>query len=233
MSAHSGKRHQPSTGASAARGLTKVVIIMLTVPAKIIEFLTNPPGSAILIGLGVLYFAGVSAEGYWQAMPPEGKAAFIPKPFINDGANLALLLTALTSGAFWLASVVSLLIQGIQAFVLREVEVAKAIAAYNEVAGYRVPDEKEGQLDIAKYRRERVRSAGMRMVRTRGALIAVTYLIDAAQAIWNYPLMGQTSAQTFINCVWIVASIFGTEAMINLFWSAIAPIKNKPEVEVL
>jgi hypothetical protein len=77
----------------------------------------------------------------------------------------------------------------------------------------------------------RFKSVGMRTVRTRGALIALTYAIDAGIALWNYPVMGQSTGEMVINLVWILASIFGTEAMINLFFNAIAPIK--PQVEVL
>jgi hypothetical protein len=42
--------------------------------------------------------------------------------------------------------------------------------------------------------------------------------------------MGQSTGEMVINLVWILAQIFGTEAMINLFLNAIAPIK--PQVEV-
>jgi hypothetical protein len=71
----------------------------------------------------------------------------------------------------------------------------------------------------------------MRTVRTRGALIALTYAIDTGIGFWNYPVVGQSINELAINFVWILASIFGTEAMINLFWNALAPIR--PQVEVL
>jgi hypothetical protein len=141
------------------------------------------------------------------------------------------LFTALIAPSFWMASVVSLIVQGIQAFVLREMDIAKAQAEYQAVKDYRVPNPEEGQLDLAEYRRRRFKSVGMRTVRTRGALIALTYAIDAGIAFWNYPVIGQSTGEMIINLVWILASIFGTEAMINLFFNAIAPIK--PQVEVL
>jgi hypothetical protein len=46
-----------------------------------------------------------------------------------------------------MAAVVSLIVQGIQAFVLREIDIAKAQAEYQAVKDYRVPDPEEGQLD--------------------------------------------------------------------------------------
>lgn len=225
-----GKKTSPVS--DAGRGLSRAVINILTVPVRLIEFATKPPGSAILIGFGVLYFACVSAEGYWQSMPPSGKPAFMPKPFVEDGANIALLWGVLQSPSFWMAALVSLIVQGIQAFVLREIEVAKAIADYKAVEHYQVPEAKENQIDLAKYRRAKIQSAGMRTVRTRGALIALTYAIDFAQALWNYPLLGLTAVRVFINFVWVVASVFGTEAMINLFWGAISPIR-QAKVEII
>lgn len=225
---HRTSHHSPGT--DAASGISRVLVLVLTVPARLINWLTTPPGNAIMIGLGVLYFGAVSAEGYWQAMNANNPA-FVPKPFVNDGADLRLIFTAFVAPSFWMASVVSLIVQGIQAFVLREIDIAKAKAEYEAIKDYRVPDPEEGQLDLAEYRRRRFKSVGMRTVRTRGALIALTYAIDAGIAFWNYPVIGQSTGEMIINLVWILASIFGTEAMINLFLNSIAPIK--PQVEVL
>ena len=225
---HRTSSHSP--GSDAATGISRAVVLILTTPARLINWLTTPPGNAIMIGLGVLYFESVSAEGYWQAMNPNNPA-FVPKPFVSDGADLKFIFTALIAPSFWMAAVVSLIVQGIQAFVLREIDLAKAKAEYEAIKDYRVPDPEEGQLDLAEYRRRRFKSVGMRTVRTRGALIALTYAIDAGIAFWNYPVMGQSTGEMVINLVWILASIFGTEAMINLFFNAIAPIK--PQVEVL
>jgi hypothetical protein len=57
-----------SPGSDAASGISRVIVLILTTPARLINWLTTPPGNAIMIGLGVLYFGAVSAEGYWQAM---------------------------------------------------------------------------------------------------------------------------------------------------------------------
>ena len=225
---HRTSDHSP--GSDAASGIGRAVVLILTIPARLINWLTTPPGNAIMIGLGVLYFGAVSAEGYWQAMNANNPA-FVPKPFVNDGADLRYIFTALTSAAFLMAAIVSLIVQGIQAFVLREIDIAKAKAEYEAIKDYRVPSPEEGQLDLAEYRRRRFKSVGMRTVRTRGALILLTYAIDAGIAFWNYPVIGQSAGEMVINLVWILASIFGTEAMINLFFNAIAPIK--PQVEVL
>lgn len=219
-----------TTGGDAVTGISRVLVTILTVPARLINWLTTPPGNAIMIGLGVLYFSAVSAEGYWQAMNPNNPA-FVPKPFVRDGADLRYLITAIIAPSFWMASVVSLIIQGIQAFVLREVEIARAKAEYESVKDFRVPNPEEGQIDLAEYRRRKLKSIGMRTIRTRGALILLTYAIDTGVAHSNYPVVGQSAGEFAVNLVWMLASIFGTEAMINLFFNAIAPIK--PQVEVL
>jgi hypothetical protein len=130
-----------------------------------------------------------------------------------------------------MAAIVSLIVQGIQAFVLREVEIAKAKAEYEAIKDYRVPDPEEGQLDLAEYRRRRFKSVGMRTVRTRGALIALTYAIDAGIAFLELP--GDWSKHRRNDHQSGVDSRLNlrTEAMINLFFNAIAPIQ--PQVEVL
>jgi hypothetical protein len=113
-----------SPGSDAASGIGRVIVLILTVPARLINWLTTPPGNAIMIGLGVLYFGAVSAEGYWQAMNASNPA-FVPKPFVSDGADLRFFFTAVIAPSFWMAAVVSLIVQGIQAFVLREIDIAK------------------------------------------------------------------------------------------------------------
>jgi hypothetical protein len=66
-----------SPGSDAASGISRVIVLILTTPARLINWLTTPPGNAIMIGLGVLYFGAVSAEGYWQAMNANNPA-FVP-----------------------------------------------------------------------------------------------------------------------------------------------------------
>ena len=204
---------------------------------RLIQFLTCPPGSAIMLGLGVLYFAALSAEGYWQAMNPDNPA-FLPKPFVQDGANLLNVFIALSSASFYLATIVSFIVQGIQAMVLREIEVeraaAEAQAQYEAVAKYRVPNPDPQAIDIAEERRRKLKSVGMRTVRTKGALILLTYAIDIGIGVWNFPIAGlMGTGLFFVNFVWLLASVFGVEALINLFLAAIAPLKNAPKVEVV
>jgi hypothetical protein len=129
--------------------------------------------------VGVLYFGSVSAEGYWQAMNPNNPA-FVPKPFVNDVADLRSFFYRSIAPSFWMAAVVSLIVQGIQALYCVKLILLRRKPQYEAIKDYRVPDPEEGQLDLAEYRRRRFKSVGMRTVRTRGALIALTYAMTLA-----------------------------------------------------
>ncbi|NEP00881.1 MAG: Hsp33 family molecular chaperone HslO [Symploca sp. SIO2E9] len=208
----------------AAKGIWRVVFFAATLPARVIDYLTKPPGSAILLGFGVLYFALVNIEGYWQALnvkhPP-----FLPKPFVADGADLIHLFGATPTSDFWVAAIFSLIVQGIQAFALREQTIAQAQKSYEKVAQYKVKNPVDGEIDLAAYRRRKLKRHGMKTVQFRGFLVIGTYLIDAAIALHNYPLIAVSLGQLLTHTVWVIASILGTEAAINLFWAAIKPIE--------
>lgn len=165
---------------------------------------------------------------WWQV----GAApSFVPKPFINDGADPANIFVALGSASFYVAFVVSLVIQAVQAKMLRDVEIAKAQAEYEAIKDYRVPEVQKDQIDLAEHRRQRLKTAGMRRVRVVGFVVFMTYAVDIAIAFWNYPLWGNGVGQLVVNLVWLVLSIIGTEAAIAMLLDIISPIK--PEVEVL
>ncbi len=44
---------KPSPGSDAASGISRVIVLILTAPARLINWLTTPPGNAIMIGLGL------------------------------------------------------------------------------------------------------------------------------------------------------------------------------------
>lgn len=75
------------------------VIGTLTAPAKVLGWLTGNRGGRAMIGVMAAYCAGLSIEAWYVTMPnlAQGKAAqaenrkFMPKPFIDDGADLGLL----------------------------------------------------------------------------------------------------------------------------------------------
>lgn len=212
--------------------ISLVILQIVVLPVHILKFLTQPPGNAIVLGLAVIYFLGVNVEGYWQAMD-SANPSFIPKPFISDDASLTNLFPALLSASFYMAFIISLVIQGIQAFSLREKSIERARRDFDKVAGYRVPETPENAVDIAEKRRLQYKRNGIRTMRQRGLAVLLTYLIDICSSVWNYPLIGQDTGTLFVHFCWAVASVLGTEMMINLFAEAIAPASEQvrqPEV---
>jgi hypothetical protein len=182
-----------SPGSDAASGISRVLVLILTAPARLINWLTTPPGNAIMIGLGVLYFGSVSAEGYWQAMNPNNPA-FVPKPFVNDGADLRFIFTALIAPSFWMAAVVSLIVQASRLLYCVKLILPKRKPSMkpSKITAF-LTQKKDSSTWQSIVAADQV--VGMRTVRTRGALIALTYAIDAGIAFWNYPVIGQSAGE--------------------------------------
>lgn len=211
--------------------ISKTLVKIITFPIRLIQWLTEPPGSAIPIGLCALYMIGVNVEGYWQAMnainPP-----FINKPFIPDGADLLNLpFVAIWDGGFWLALVISVAVQAVQAKVMRDAKTAreavlKAKAEYEAVKHFEAEPENPDQIEIAKVKRREYMSAGMKGHRARGALIVITYAIDIAIAVWNFPVLAQRGAVMAVNLVWAIASVFGAETLMCWFQDVIEEINS-------
>lgn len=237
MSSYNRSSRRRSAARDAGRGIGRTIVDICKAGPSFLVWLTTKGkngGVTIILGLLVIYFAAVSAEGYWQALN-SANPAFVPKPFINDGANVRRLLVIWRDPSFWIATVFSLAVQGIQAFIIREIGIARAKAAYEEVKGYRVPDLDEDALDIAEHRRKQFKGAGMRAVKMRGLLIGVVYAVDLAISYSNFPLLGLAIAKFCINAVWLLISLVGTESAINLFLDAQEDDDEgeQPEVEVL
>ncbi|HEY9876862.1 MAG TPA: hypothetical protein V6D29_00340 [Leptolyngbyaceae cyanobacterium] len=213
--------------------LLKWLVLILIFPVRVLWWLTSPAGSCISLGILTVYFVLVNVEGYYQSMKEVG--AFLPKPFIEDGSLLNLLL-ALTDLTFWIAVVVSIAVQGVQSWVMRDIDVARAKAEYEAVKDYRVPDADPDAIDLAEYRRQRLKSAGMKAVRSFGLAIAITYFCDISTALNNYPLIGTDGVSEFVkHLVWCFISILGAELAANAFMRSLAELQGqgKPEVEVI
>jgi hypothetical protein len=213
------------------------VALVATLPIQLYEWITRPPGSAIILGAAAAYMLLLSAESYWLSMGDAAvKVAFLPKPFIADRATLANLPTALLSGSFWIASLVSLVVQGIQAFTLREPSPQKARERYEAVAQYEVPDRSPQKIELAEELRLKYKQVGMRTVRQKGAVIFITYVFDIFTATRSYPLIGlEDAGELFTHAVWVFLAVFGAEIAINLFRSALdeAHRPQHPKTEVL
>lgn len=216
------KRAKQKHGSNVLDRMLRLLVQIVTLPIQFVIFLTQPPGSAISTGLGALYFMLLNVEGYWQAMPGN-HPSFLPKPFATDGADLwNLVLIALWDWSFWVAFVLSVIIQAIQAKVIRDTQtIEQARQDYEAVKKYTIDQPTENAIAIVEVKRQAYQEAGMKSVRTRGALVLITYAIDIGIALWNFPLLGIRGFQLAINLVWAIASVFGAESMIAWFLDAL------------
>jgi hypothetical protein len=84
-----------STQKNGAGG--RALIAVATAPAKAMAWLTSHKGGKVLIGIMAAYCAGLSAEAWYVTLPnvagqrTEENRKFMPKPFIDDGADFGLL----------------------------------------------------------------------------------------------------------------------------------------------
>ena len=82
-------------------------IATCTAPAKLMGWLTSNRGGKAVIGVMAIYCAGLSIEAWYVTLPQvagqrtEENRKFMPKPFIDDGADLGLLNPLNAIPAIW------------------------------------------------------------------------------------------------------------------------------------
>jgi len=83
--------------ASPNGAIGNAFIAACTAPAKLMGWLTSNRGGKAVIGIMAIYCAGLSVEAWYVTLPrvagqrTEENRKFMPKPFIDDGADLGLL----------------------------------------------------------------------------------------------------------------------------------------------
>ncbi len=90
--------HMDRTKAASPNGaIGTAFIATCTAPAKLMGWLTSNRGGKAVIGIMAIYCAGLSVEAWYVTLPrvagqrTEENRKFMPKPFIDDGADLGLL----------------------------------------------------------------------------------------------------------------------------------------------
>ncbi len=216
-----GSRRPEITATEVLNRILYGAVVVLTFPVRVINWLTQPPGNAILFGLATAYFYGLNLESYWQAVVPDAPS-FIPKPFITDGANPLFFFLAAVQPGFWVTSLLAIAIQALETSVLRDISLNAAKAEYDAIKDHEVPEPNPKSVDLAEYKRRRYQSAGMKSIRIRGFIVLLAYGVDIAVAIVNFPLFGVKSFMSLLgNLVWILLSVFGAEAASALFIDAL------------
>jgi hypothetical protein len=185
--------------------------------------------SCFVIGLVASYMTLLNIEGYYNAL---GRTdSFLPKPYIQDGANLANLITAMNNPQFWLATVIGICSSAVAAKWWRDRQsVSDAKAKYNEVKNERTGDLADDAIDLAKYRRKKLKRAGMKRIRLMGLLFMICLGSDAATAVVNYPLIGKNF---LVNLIWGLLSMFGSEIFLAAFQDSWDELRQSPKVEVV
>jgi hypothetical protein len=85
------------TTAAKGNAAGNTAIAIATAPAKLMAWLTSHRGGKVLVGVLAAYCAGLSVEAWYVTLPnatgrrTEENRKFMPKPFIDDGADLGLL----------------------------------------------------------------------------------------------------------------------------------------------
>lgn len=227
-------RKAPNFQAIVRRVLEVIREIFSTI-AGILAWATSVHGSELFFAILAVYFMLVNIEGWTQALGVG--VAFIPKPFIDDGALWANLFGVLTIGRFYLAAIISIVVNVIQAWVLRDKSLEQAQAEYAAIAHHQMPPENPNAVDEVDRRRMAYKRTGNKTFRMKNLALFVAYGVDLAQAWAKFPLLGIPFGMLGLHLVWFFITLAGAELFIN-FWrdardKRMAIDKANPKVEVL
>ena len=161
------------------------------------------------LSLTMTYQVLLSIENYWQALPPlpfmgGDRAAFLPKLFIQDSANLGVLQQIWGRPDFWIAVVFCLAIQTVQANGIR-------------ARGSAIVKANNGDREFSVARINRAKGS-------KGILLLLFYAVDIWTGWVNFPLVGVPAAMVPVHALWLVLSVFGAE------WLGNAVMNMKEEV---
>lgn len=205
-------RSQASSNAglwqNIGRAIGDLIVKIFTAVTDILRWLTGVHGGQIALSLLALYFLAINIESYWQAI---GEGAFMPKPFVRDGADFSSLGSLLMLPMFWVTSVVVVGLNAVSAIAFRDVSIAYARKRYNAVANEHLPSKPRpgDSLAIAYVRYRELENAGMKKYNLSGFGVLFCLGIDLVGNYANFPWWG--SSVWFIYLVWWLASSFGFE----------------------
>lgn len=143
---------------------------------------------AVVLLIGTVYFFGLCFENYWISLGTG--TPFLPKPGINDGANIINFFKGMTGFSFWLALSLSLLLQALEAKGLR-------------VTGW-----------FGQGQKEKVKGETLGVM--WGLLIVICWGIDGAMAWKQFPLMEGGMTGFVVNLFYLLASVFACELLYNV-----------------
>lgn len=236
------KTAQPSTDnhntdptfEDAIESLSDSVAWFFSRPAALYKWLTAPKGgNRIVLGSLTIYFWAVSAEAYWQALEvgtnfaktgkltqhTETHPSFVPKPFSPNSGNLQNAGVAFSDPSFYVTSIISLAILGIQANLQRgKSSVTQAKRDYEAVKNFRVGEVPSDAIDVVKIEARAYKKAGSHTAKNISSVVRASYFIDIAGNAAPYWGMLFSGLGGFVaSAVWIYLGVFGAEKFLALW----------------
>ena len=236
------KSAQPSTDnhstdptfEDAIESLSDSVAWFFSRPAALYKWLTAPKGgNRIVLGSLTIYFWAVSAEAYWQALEvgthfaktgkltqhTETHPSFVPKPFSPNSGSLQNAGVAFSDPSFYVTSIISLAILGIQANLQRgKSSVTQAKRDYDAVKNFRVGEVPKDAIDLVSIEAKAYKKSGTHQAKNIAGVVRASYLIDIAgngAAYWGFLFSGLGGFVA--SAVWIYAGVFGAEKFLALW----------------
>ena len=218
----------------AIENLSDSVAWFFSRPAALYKWLTAPKGgNRIVLGSLTIYFWAVSAEAYWQALEvgthfaktgkltqhTETHPSFVPKPFSPNSGNLQNAGVAFSDPSFYVTSIISLAILGIQANLQRgKSSVTQAKRDYEAVKNFRVGEVPKDAIDVVKIEAKAYKTAGSHTAKNIAGVVRASYLVDIAgngAAYWGVLFSGLGGFVA--SAVWIYIGVFGAEKFLALW----------------
>ena len=218
----------------AIESLSDSVAWFFSRPAALYKWLTAPKGgNRIVLGSLTIYFWAVSAEAYWQALDvgtqfaKTGKLtqhstthpSFVPKPFSPNSGSLQNAGVAFSDPSFYVTSIISLAILGIQANLQRgKSSVPQAKRDYEAVKKFRVGEVPSDAIDLVKIEAEAYKKAGAHTAKNIAGVVRASYLVDIAgngAAYWS--VLFSSLGGFVASAVWIYVGVFGAEKFLALW----------------
>ncbi len=198
-----------STSGNIGKAFSGMIVWIVKTPGRIIIWLTGSAGGQMVLGLLIVYFFLINVESYWQSFAED---VFMPKPGINDGANIANILRLLLMPNFWLTILFCLGLNTVSALYFRDLNVRQARKRYEEVAGEKLPSPPNlgTSLTIASVRYRQLRSVGMKSLRMAGIGVIFCLTVDAICNHAGFPWIGFPEKWPILFAWWL-ASFVGVE----------------------
>jgi hypothetical protein len=214
-------RYQPPDQSRPVELFGKLAFWVGTI-CQIIWMSFKPPYNTIYLGAGFLYCLGLAIENYVTAVPSMATFKFMPKPGIDDGANLVMLGALLFNPNALVMAFVAFSVQAVEIASLNTMTMSEKQIRYKEAEKFETPNPKPGATYMAKHYAKAIANHGWGRHIKILAFTALFWAIDAVAAHNQYPWLDQVGGAAFmgtpaanstmLHFLWFCASVAGAEA---------------------